>query len=52
MSDKERLSTAIHEAGHAVVCLFTDGARELYKATIVSWGGSLGATFTIPSEAD
>lgn len=52
MSDRERLSTAIHEAGHAIVCLFTEGARELYKATIVSRGGSLGATFTLPSEAD
>jgi len=26
MSEKERLNTAIHEAGHAVVCYFTQGA--------------------------
>ena len=43
MSEKERLNTAIHEAGHAVVCHFTTGAKKLYKATIVARGGSLGA---------
>ena len=26
MSDKDRLNTAIHEAGHAVACYFTPGA--------------------------
>jgi len=52
MSDWERLSTAIHEAGHAIVCLNTEGAWELYKATIVSRGGSLGATFTLPSDGE
>jgi len=43
MSEKERLNTAIHEAGHAVVCHFTVGAKKLYKATIVARGSSLGA---------
>ena len=43
MSEKDRLHTAIHEAGHAVVCFFTPGAKKLYKATIVARGGSLGA---------
>lgn len=45
MSEKDRLNTAIHEAGHAVACYFTTGAKKLYKATIVARGGSLGATF-------
>lgn len=45
MTEKDRLNTAIHEAGHATVCYFTPGANKLYKATIVSRGGSLGATF-------
>lgn len=26
MSDKDRLNTAIHEAGHAIACYFTPGA--------------------------
>jgi len=43
MSDKERLNTAIHEAGHAITCYFTEGSKKLYKATIVARGGSLGA---------
>ena len=43
MSDKERLHTAIHEAGHAIACYFNKGANKLYKATIVARGGSLGA---------
>jgi len=43
MSEKDRMNTAIHEAGHAVVCYFTKGAKKLYKATIVARGSSLGA---------
>lgn len=42
--EKERLNTAIHESGHAVTCFFTPNAKKLYKATIVSRGGSLGVT--------
>jgi ATP-dependent metalloprotease FtsH len=45
MTERDRLNTAIHEAGHATVCYYTPGARKLYKATIVARGGSLGATF-------
>ena len=52
MSEKERLNTAIHEAGHTVACYFTESVNKLYKATIVARGGSLGATFMVPSESD
>ena len=52
MLEKDRLNTAIHEAGHAVTCYFTPSAKKLYKATIVARGGSLGAVtnflFIIP----
>lgn len=51
MSDKERLNTAIHEAGHAIACYFSKGAKKLYKATIVARGGSLGATYMVPDES-
>lgn len=47
MSDKERLHTAIHEAGHAIACYFSKGAKQLYKATIVARGSSLGAVSTL-----
>jgi cell division protease FtsH len=47
MSDQERLHTAIHEAGHAIACYFSRGAKKLYKATIVARGGSLGAVNSI-----
>ena len=43
MDEKSRLQTAIHEAGHALTAYFTRDALKLYKATIVSRGGSLGA---------
>jgi ATP-dependent Zn protease len=42
MSEKDRINTAIHEAGHTKVCYYTRGASKLYK-TIVARGGSLGA---------
>lgn len=52
ISDKDRLATALHEAGHAIVCYFTPNAKKLYKATIVSRGSSLGATYMVPDESD
>lgn len=47
MSEKDRLNTAIHEAGHAITCYFTPSAHKLYKATIVARGGSLGAVYLL-----
>jgi len=52
MSYKDRLQTALHEAGHAIACYFTPGAKKLYKATIVARGSSLGATYMMPDESD
>ena len=52
LGDKDRLLTAIHESGHAIVCYFTPGAKNLYKATIVARGSSLGATFMVPDDSD
>jgi len=52
VSEKERMNTAIHEAGHTVACYHTENANKLYKATIVARGGSLGATFMVPDESD
>jgi len=52
VTEKERLNTAIHEAGHTVACYYTENANKLYKATIVARGGSLGATYMVPDESD
>ena len=52
VTEKERLNTAIHEAGHTVAIFYTPNANKLYKATIVARGGSLGATFMVPDESD
>jgi len=52
VTEKERINTAIHEAGHTIAGFFTPNSRKLYKATIVSRGASLGATFFTPDESD
>ena len=51
MTEKERLNTAIHEAGHAIAGYFNKNAMDLYKATIVARGGALGVTFFVPDES-
>ena len=52
VTEKERLNTSIHEAGHTMACFHNPDANKIYKATIVARGGSLGATFMVPSESD
>jgi ATP-dependent metalloprotease len=51
-SDRDRLHTSIHESGHALTCYFNPDAKKLYKATIVSRGQSLGATYMVPNDSD
>ncbi len=48
ISDKEKEMTAYHEAGHALVCMFTKGATPLHKITIMPRGGALGITHMLP----
>lgn len=43
-------NTAVHEAGHTLVCLFTKDATPLHKVTIISRGASLGHTAFIPDK--
>lgn len=52
VTEKDRLNTSIHEAGHTIACYHNPNANKIYKATIVARGGSLGATFMEPSESD
>jgi len=48
MTEKERRTTAIHEAGHALVTLFSPGHDPLHKVTIIPRGRALGATLALP----
>ena len=50
IEEKERVATAYHEAGHAVLqCLLPD-ADPLHKVTIIPRGQALGATFSLPEK--
>ncbi|KIW59073.1 hypothetical protein PV05_03551 [Exophiala xenobiotica] len=46
--EKDKVMTAYHEAGHALVNLFTPGSKELYKMTIIPRGHALGVTHQLP----
>lgn len=48
MTEETRRATAYHEAGHAIMAMFTPGATSLYKATILPRGRALGITFQLP----
>ncbi|PGG96444.1 ATP-dependent metalloprotease [Blastomyces parvus] len=48
MREKDKLLTAYHEAGHALVAYFSPAATPLYKITIVPRGMSLGTTHFLP----
>ncbi len=51
MDDKEKLGTAWHEAGHAVVqAVLDDGTIPVHKVTIIPRGRSLGSTSYIPTK--
>jgi ATP-dependent metalloprotease len=46
--DKDKIMTAYHEAGHALVNLFTPASNQLYKMTIIPRGQALGVTHFLP----
>ncbi|MBF0288812.1 MAG: ATP-dependent zinc metalloprotease FtsH [SAR324 cluster bacterium] len=48
MSEKEKLSTAYHEAGHALVAILTSKSDPVHKVTIVPRGRALGVTSFLP----
>lgn len=48
---KETLKTvAFHEAGHALVAIYTKGSQPIYKATILPRGGALGFVAYTPKD--
>lgn len=50
LSDKEKRTTAFHEAGHAICNLHCPDADPLHKVTIIPRGRALGVTFSLPGE--
>jgi cell division protease FtsH len=51
MDEKEKIGTAYHEAGHAVVQhLLRPDADPIHKVTIIPRGRALGSTMTLPEK--
>ncbi|MCL1920341.1 MAG: ATP-dependent zinc metalloprotease FtsH [Kiritimatiellaeota bacterium] len=50
MDDKERRTTAWHEAGHALLQVLCEHAEPLHKVTIIPRGQSLGSTMSLPEK--
>jgi len=50
MSEKERLITAYHEMGHAIVGHYLEHADPVHKISVMSRGQALGYTISLPTE--
>jgi cell division protease FtsH len=50
MSEKERLVTAYHELGHAIVGHLLPNCDPVHKISIISRGQALGYTISLPTE--
>ncbi|HTR71999.1 MAG TPA: ATP-dependent zinc metalloprotease FtsH [Solirubrobacteraceae bacterium] len=50
MSEKERLITAYHEMGHALVGHFLEHSDPVHKISVISRGQALGYTISMPQE--
>jgi cell division protease FtsH len=50
ISSKEARNTAVHEAGHAIICRLLPDADPVHKVTIIPRGPSLGLTSWLPEE--
>ena len=48
IQEKDKIMTAYHEAGHALVGLYTKGATPIYKVTVMPRGQTLGMTHFMP----
>jgi cell division protease FtsH len=48
MTDEEKLATAYHEAGHAIVNIEVPDFEPLHKVTIIPRGRALGVTMPLP----
>jgi cell division protease FtsH len=50
ISDKEKRTTAYHEAGHALVGMLLPNHDPIHKVTIIPRGPALGVTMSLPEE--
>ena len=50
MGEKERLITAYHEMGHAIVGHYLEHSDPVHKVSIISRGQALGYTISLPTE--
>lgn len=50
VEEKERIATAYHEAGHAVLQVELEDADPLHKVTIIPRGQAMGATMSLPEK--
>ncbi len=50
IEQQERVATAYHEAGHAVLQMLLEHADPLHKVTIIPRGQAMGATFSLPEK--
>ncbi|MDG5815708.1 ATP-dependent zinc metalloprotease FtsH [Chitinispirillales bacterium ANBcel5] len=50
LSEKEKQTTAYHEAGHAICNIHCKDADPLHKVTIIPRGRALGVTYSLPGE--
>jgi len=50
MSEKEKLNTAFHEAGHVIVGRLMPDHDPVYKVSIIPRGRALGVTMFLPAE--
>ncbi len=50
IEEQERIATAYHEAGHALLQVILPDADPLHKVTIIPRGQAMGATFALPEK--
>jgi cell division protease FtsH len=50
IEEEERVATAYHEAGHALLQVLLKDADPLHKVTIIPRGQAMGATFSLPEK--
>jgi ATP-dependent metalloprotease len=48
IQEKDKIMTAYHEGGHALIALLNPNAHQVHKATIMPRGQSLGMTTSLP----
>ncbi len=50
LKDKEKINTAYHEAGHAIIGHFMPTQDEIHAITVIPRGRALGMTISLPEE--